>query len=324
MSEGTGTEMGDEAKRHRLMPLQIGSFDGARTASGERPPLAMMLTVDADAVPGFREVLDRQRAGEEFDVTSRWISVTDRKGRRPPWLVLDFYLPEVDLGIAIYIDVDSSPRSIQAAIRTGLVVVLDPEASLRFHRDPSFETLEQLRVFAMRPPDARPAVGVLQQRFAFPRRTVVPEHVQVSPDDGPEAVAAFFSGARSVSGVGVQISGDALPLIILVDPEIEKLQEGIPTGSELEGSWALFAAGEESAIVFELAIGGNRYARWRIDQPADDVVLAGSGGVHLVALVDQLPVAGGGEAFMWEILHVEVGESEALRELRFQRLEQSQ
>jgi hypothetical protein len=204
------------------------------------------------------------------------------------------------------------------------VVVLDPEASLRFHRDPSFETLEQLRVFAMRPPDARPAVGVLQQRFAFPRRTVVPEHVQVSPDDGPEAVAAFFSGARSVSGVGVQISGDALPLIILVDPEIEKLQEGIPTGSELEGSWALFAASEGSAIVFELAIGGNRYARWRIDQPADDVVLAGSGGVHLVALVDQLPVAGGGEAFMWEILHVEVGESEALRELRFQRLEQSQ
>ncbi|HEX5609819.1 MAG TPA: hypothetical protein VFX45_06985 [Solirubrobacterales bacterium] len=307
--------MGDLSKRHRLIPLQIGSFDAPRTASGERPPLAMLVTVNADAVPGFRKVLDRQRAGEEFDVTSRWISVTDRKGK-PPWLVLDFYLPEVDLGIAIYIDVDESPRSIQAAIRTGLVVVLDPEASLQFHRDPSFETLKKLRVFAMRPPDPRPATGVLQQRHAFPRPTIVPEHVQVSPDDGPEAVAAFFADARPVSGVGVQINGDALSVIILTDPTIEQLRKDIPTGSKLEGSWALFAAGEDSAILFELKIGGERLARWRIDRPPDDVVLAGSGGVHLVALVDQMPTTGGGEVFLWDVLHVEVGESEALRELR--------
>src|SRR5262245_1317297 len=231
--------MQEGAKRYRITPLAVGSLSRPRPkGEGEYPPLAMLLVIDVDAVPGFREVIVRQQKGEEFDVTSRWASLTDRSGEnRPPQLVLDFYLPEVDLGVAVHIDVDQHPDSIGAAIQSGLVVLVDPHDSLRLQREPVERVLDELRVFAMRPPDLTPAIGIPGHRVDLPRIGDLPARQAVTPEDAGDALEAFFAGGRGVAGVGVQMQGHGLSAIVLVDPDLASVKKAIPGDATLEGEW---------------------------------------------------------------------------------------
>jgi hypothetical protein len=314
-------DLGDESKRRRVTPLVVGSLNGADLEGGTNHlPVAMLLTVDPDGVPGFGEVLRRQSNGEEFDVTSRWASAVDRTGTHPPQLVLDFYLPGVDLGISIFIDVDEHPDSIRAAIRTGMVVIVDPEASLRLQREPLGKTLEDLRVFTVQPPDASPAIGVLQQRFDFPIEATAPERREVPPDDRMEALDRFFFEGRSLAGVAVQINGDSLSMIALIDPELSSVKAKIPEGAELEGEWAALTAGEHCIIAFDLAIDGSRIARWLIPDPDDEIVLAGSSGAHWVVMAEAPAGEGGYESWVDSSISMVVKQVEALRAVNIERV----
>jgi hypothetical protein len=314
---GDAVYMGDEAKRHRIAPLVVGSLNAHGWPSGEHPPVAMMLIIDVDAVPGFREILVRQRNGEEFDISSRWASAVDKKGKRPPELVLDFYLPEVDLGIAIHIDVDRHPDSIGAAIRTDRVVVIDPETSLRLQREP-FDNgaLEDLRLFTVQPPDPSPAIGVLQQRFDFPRQTQVTQRRELT---GQEELERFFAGGRTPASIGVQMRGDGLSVIAMIDSDLDSVKEKVPDGASVEGAWAAITAGELSVIAFDLVVDGEPLARWLICDPAEDILLAGSHGAHWVMLANEPTGPSGAELWWSSAIHVLVKQVEALRAVYAER-----
>src|SRR5215203_3084580 len=321
MSEAEGqVYMGDEAKRYRVVPLVVGSINVPGTPDqGEHPPVAMMLTIDVDAVPGFREVLARQQGGEEFDVSSRWATAIDKKGRRPPELVLDFYLPEFDLGVAIHINVDQHPDSIGAAVRTNRVIIVDPEISLRLQREPLKGTLEDLRVFTVQPPDSSPAIGVLQQRFDLPRETYMPERHEPT---STEELEEFFAGGRTPTAASVQIRGDGLSVITLIDPDVGSMKEKIPDEARVDGAWGVIAAGGHSVLAFEASAKGERLGRWLIPDPPEDIVLAGSHGAHWVVLASQPSGQEGGAESWWKsAIHVLVEQVEALRALHIARAE---
>lgn len=310
--------MGDEAERRRIAPLVVGSLDVHSSSDSEHPPVAMLLSVDVDSVPGFREILTRQQNGEEFDVSSRWASAVDKTGRRPPELVLDFYLPEFDLGIAIHIDVDRHPDSIGAAIRTDRVIVVDPETLLSLQRKPvDSKALEGLRLFTVQPPDPAPAIGVIQQRFDFPRAAQVTERHELT---GKEDLERFFAGGRTPASIGIQMRGDDLSLITMIDADLDSVKERIPDGSNVEGAWSAIMAGELSVIAFDLVVDGETLARWLICDPDDDILLTGSNGAHWVMLANEPTGPSGAELWWSSTIRVLVKQVEALRAVYMERV----
>lgn len=320
------TDMGDEEKRHRIVPLVVGSVSVPDPNGGaQHKPLAMLLTIDIDAVPDLREIFRRQQDGEEFDVRARWAAAMDRTGTHPPNLVLDFYLPEFDLGIAIYIDVDEHPKSIQAAILTGRAILVDPERSVQLQEEDEIGTaLDELRVFTVQPPDPKPAIGVLQQRFNFPRPTYEPERQAVTAENSEEVAEEFFADSRVAAGAAVYVRGDGPSSIIIVDPESAVLKDRIPDGTRVEGRWGVIAGGEHVVLAFDAMVGAERLGRWLIADPPEELVRAGSNGAHSVAVVSELSTDDQDQADrQWrEAIHAWVSHVEALRALRLGQLGQ--
>jgi hypothetical protein len=313
-------EMGDESKRHNLVPLVVGSLSiPDPTGGAQHPPFAMLLTVDVDTVPGFRDVLSRQLAGEEFDVFARWAAEIDEGGGSPPQVVLDFYLPELELGISIYIDVDRHPESIQVAIQTGRVIVIDPELSVRLQQEEEIGTaLDELRVFSVEPPDPSPLIGVLQQRFDFPREAYEPERHALTPETSAAAAEKFVADGRIVTGAGVCVRGDGPASIVLVDPESGPIAEKIPTGAKVEGRWGVIAAAEHSVLAFDAVAEDEHIGRWLIADPPEELVRTGSNGAHAVAVLTELSPDDQEETDRhWgRAIHAWVPHVEALRALR--------
>lgn len=326
---GTDAEvdLGDLEKRRKVAPLLVGSLSVPDLSGGSKHvPLAMLLTVDVDKIPGFREVLQRQEAGEEFDVISRWVALTDAGGGMPPQAVLDFYLPDFDLGVEIYVDVDEHPRSLQAAIQTGHVMVVGPDLYERLqHEDEIGAKLDELRIFTVQPPDPTPIVGLLHQRFDLPRPVYHPDQQTLSANVGDEAAAEFLQGARSVTLAAVSVRGDGPVAIALVDPESASLKAGIPTGAKVEGRWGAIIAGTRSVLAFDVFAEGKQVGRWVIGEPPAELIRAGSHGAHGVGILTALSQDDQAEADrQWsEGIHAWVTHVEALRQVRFRSLQDS-
>jgi len=320
MSEGP-VDIGDVGNRHRITPLVVaGALLPDPRGGSDHAPFALMLSVDVDSVPGFREVIERQRAGEEFDVVSRWGAVVDKSGKHAPLAIVDFYLPEFELGIEIGIDVDEHPGSILAAIQSGLVVILDIESYERFQRtDESGALFEELRPFSVQPSDPRALIGVMQQRFNMPLQRYEPERVALTDENRDELIAKLFTDARPVKAIGVSVRGDGPATIILVDPGSAPLREKIPEGARIEGRWGVFAGEKHSIATFDAFADDLQIGHWVLPEINEEVVRAGSNGAHRVAVVTALDTGDREtvEAQMEKAISAWVTHVEALRSLRF-------
>ena len=319
-SDGS-VDLGDVENRHRITPLVVaGALLPDPSGGSGHAPFALMLSIDVDSVPGFREVIDRQRAGEEFDVVSRWGAAVDKSGEHAPLAIVDFYLPEFELGIAIGIDVDEHPGSILTAIQSGLVLILDTDSYERLQMaDKSGSLLEELRPFSVQPTDPKALIGVMQQRFNMPLQRYEPERIVLTDENRGEMIAKLFADARPVKGIGVSVRGDGPATIILADPDSASLREKIPEGAKVEGRWGIFAGEKHSIATFDAFADGLQIGHWVLPAMTEEAVRAGSNGVHWVAIVTELDSrdrekfeAEMGEAILAWVTHVE-----ALRSLRF-------
>lgn len=316
-------DVGNIAKRHRIRPLLVvGGLVPDPSGGVDHSAYALILTVDVDAVPGFREVIDRQRKGEEFDVVSRWGLAMDESGEQPPVALIDFYLPEFDLGIEIGIDADDYPRSILAAVRSGRVLILDPESYERLQlEEEAGAYLDSIRPFGLSPADSKPLIGVLQQRFDFPLETYEPEGGEITDGNREAVTAAFLRDARPIAGAGWSVRGDGPATIYLVDPGSAALRESGAEGETIEGRWGTMFGDDNKVALFEMVAGGRSIGRWLIPEPADGLIRVGSNGAHFVAVLASLEKDDqqAFEAQMQEAIVAWVPHVEALRRLRFAR-----
>jgi hypothetical protein len=319
-SEGSA-DLGDVENRCRIKPLVVaGALLPDSSGGSDHGPFALLLTVDVDSVPGFREIIERQRGGEEFDVVSRWGAAMDKSGEHAPLAIVDFYLPEFELGIAIEFDVDEHPNSILAAIQSGLVFVLDTETYERLQMaDESGALLDELRPFSVQPTDPRALIAVMQQRFNMPLQRYEPERVAVTDENRDELITKLFADARPVRGIGISVRGDGPATIILVDPDSASLREKIPDDAKVEGRWGVFAGENHSVTTLDIFANGRQIGHWVLPEMSEEAVRAGSNGAHWVAIVTELDTDDREkfEKQMREAISAWVTHVEALRSLRF-------
>jgi hypothetical protein len=283
----------------------------------------MILTVDVDSVPGFREILERQREGEVFDVNSRWGAEMDRAGDAAPLVILDFYLPEEDLGVEIIVDVDENPKAIAAGVQTGMIIVLDPDTNEHLQvAEEIAGVLAESRVFSVNPPDPWPAMAALQQRFDFPQEPAELYRLDVSGDSGAAALKQFFTDAHPVSSIGVSVSGRELPTIVLIDPDSQSIAASVPEDAKVEGAWGVLEGAENVGLTFVAHIDETPIGHWVLPEAPEQIVRAGSNGAHGVAIITEM-VGDDPERsaeLMGEAIKVFVPKAEALRSLRLKEL----
>ena len=283
----------------------------------------MLLVVDPTQVPQLVELFDRQQDGEEFDVHSRWGAAMDEGGNCPPQVLIDFYLPELNFGVTIHVDADEYSNSIQVGIRSRRVILVDPDRWIRLQeQDEVGKALNEMRVFSMDPSDPSPAIGVLQQRFDYPRAVYEPEKYELTPETSPIAAEAFAKGARPVSAAAYQLRGDGPATIILVDPDLASVKERIPAEATLEGRWGSLIGEEHSVIAFDAVLGAEVIGRWLLGDPSEDLVRIGANSAHAVTVLSEKPSGDQRrvEELWKEGVHVWVPHVEALRTLHLGRL----
>ena len=319
-TETTGG-LGDPDKQHKVVPLVVSSILTPDPSGGEEhPPQAMLVSIDAESIPGFGEILDRQEAGEEFDVVSRWGALTDQDGKHSPLVLLEFYLPDFDLGVSIPVEVDEYPKSILAAIKTKKIVIVDPAPYVRLQEEGEvLGLLDEMRVFTISPPDATPAIGVMQQRFDLPRPKYEAEKHDLDEGNRKAAIDLFLKDARPVAGVGYMIRGNGPVLIALVDPESGEIAERIPRGAKVEGRWGAMSGGGKAVLAFDAVYDGELIGHWILPpDPDKGLIQAGSNGAHEVAIFTEL-TKGDPEKFeeqMASAIRVWVEHCEVFRKLR--------
>lgn len=311
--------MREDVERHILKPLVVSSvLLPDPSGAAEHVPVALLVSVNPDDVPGFREILNRQEAGEEFDVNTRWGAGMDEEGEHSPTVLVDFYLPEFELAIVIPIDVDEYPNSIQAGIRTGRVAIVDPDRYLRLLEAPEMGTaMDELRVFTVQPGDPTPAIGVLQQRFNYPRPSYQPEMQTLTPEVSAAVGEKFIEGGRMASAAAFVLRGDGPTTIFLVDPESGPIKEAVSDEAKVEGRWGAISGKEHDVLAFDAFADGRHLGRWLMLDPDIDLVRAGTHGSHSVAIVKE-PLSKDQEEAnrQWrEALHVWVANVETLRTL---------
>jgi hypothetical protein len=319
-SEGA-PDVNETSKRYRITPQVVaGALVPDPTGGADHSAFALILSVDVDAVPGFQEVIDRQRNGEEFDIISRWGVAMDGDGEHPPLALIDFYLPDFELGIEIGINVDEHPGSILAAIQTGHVAILDTQSYERLQmEDEAGRYLDEIRAFSVSPSDPTLLIGVLQQRFDLPLDKYKPEWMELTDENRESAIAMFLADARLVDGIGISVRGDGPAMIILADSDADTLKGKVSPGATLEGRWGALIGDQRSLVSFDLFADGELIARWVFAGLSEEVLRAGSNGGHFVAIVAELDT-GDAEAFkarMSEAMIASVPHVEVLRSLRF-------
>jgi len=317
---GPASEVGDVEKRHHVEALVVASLSTADVEGGSgHPPFGMLVSVDPDEVPGLGEILDRHEAGENFDIVSRWAIDIDESGEHPSRAVVDFYLPEVELGVSIFIDVDKASEAIQTAIQTQRIFVVDPARCKRLQEADEIGTeLGKVAPLTVTPPDPTPAIGVLQQHFDYPRKAYRLEKVELPPEARKAAYDAFVEGARPVEKAGVMVRGDGPAVIVLLDPASGSIKSEIGESAEILGRWGVMAGDDHSLALFDVVADGEHVGRWVIPDLPPDIVRAGSNGAHWVIVVSEFDFDGGSSDGRIEAgIHSWVPHVEALRTLRF-------
>jgi hypothetical protein len=305
-------------RRQHVKPIMVASLEVASmTGRAERPAHAMAITLDLDAVPGLRQVFERQRAGEDFDVISRWGAAVDTECEEAPYALVDFYLPEVDIGVEIAIEVDRYPDSLLAGIRSGTVYLIDPELAGLLQKQDIAATLDEYKPLVLQLPDSKPVIGVLQQRFDFPREIYEPERRAVTPETHRAEVEAFIAGAKAISLLAVQYNDAATPTIVIVEPSVSQIRAGLVHDAHLEGRWALLAGSERNVLRFDGFADGAALGRWLLPRPSETLIRAGASGAHAVAIIAERPSADQQEAErQWhEGIHLWVPHVEVFRAL---------
>jgi hypothetical protein len=305
-------------RRHRITPIMAASLEVASPGiSTQREAHAMAITIDVDEVPGLRRVFSRQRAGEEFDVISRWGAAVDTEDDAAPYALVDFYLPEVDIGVEIAIEVDRYPDSLLAGIRSGTVFIIDAELSGLLQKCDIASTLDEYKPLALRLPDPKPVIGVLQQRFDLPREAYEPERRPVTPTTQQAEFEAFIVDANPVTTYAIQYRNEGTPTIVIVDPIVRRLRDRIAGDARLEGRWGLLVGDKHTLLRFDGFANGIEFGRWILSNPSESLIRAGAAGAHSVALISERPSEDQDEADrQWrEGVHLWVSHVEVFRTL---------
>lgn len=276
--------------RHRVVPLMVASLLTPQEGPGaRRDPYGMVLTLDVDAIPGLRDVFTRQRGGATFDVVSRWGAAIDNEEDETPLVLVDFYLPEVELAVEIAIDVDDNLDSLLVGIRSGTVVLVDEELSLAFQKTDIATAFAEYQPLVIQPPDPKPAIGVIQQRHELPVEAYQPERREVTPGTSHSELEQFIENTTVVLQSAIQYHRAGTPTIVLVDPGVAPLQAAIAPGAEPEGRWALLAGDKHNVMRFDAFLAGRSLGRWLLFNPAEAVIRAGASGAHMVMLLAVIP-----------------------------------
>ena len=225
----------DSGERHRVLPLMVASLlIPSEQADSKHTPHAMAITLDVDTIPGLREVFNRQRAGEEFDVVSRWGALMDADGTESPLALVDFYLPEVNLGVEIIIDVDRYPDSLLAGVRSGTVYLLDTELSQELQQRDISSAIAEYQPLVIKPPDPKLVVGILQQRHDLPFETYQPEFRDVTPELHNNEVCVFIEGTRLITSYAIQYYPDGSPTILIVESALDEIRKAVQEDAKLK------------------------------------------------------------------------------------------
>jgi len=186
-------------------------------------------------------------------------------------------------------NVDKYSDSLLAGIRSGKVILIDLELALAMQKEDIWSVLERYRPLVVQPPDAKPVIGVLQQRHDFPREVYEPERRDVTPETSKAELYSFIEDATIISGLAVQYYQDGTPTIVLVDPAVAEIREKLPEDAQPEGRWGLLAGGEHNVMRFDAFAGGVPLSRWLLFNPSESVVRAGASGAHTVMLLSERP-----------------------------------
>jgi len=265
----------------------VGGIGDGSSSDPYDSPFAMVITILVDAVPGLRDVFKRQRNGEEFDVRSRWASEVDLNGVRSPVVLVDFLILDPLIGVEIPIPVDGHPKPIEAGIRSGLIIVRDPELAEVMQKRNHASALNEYRPLALRPPDPSPIVGVLQQRFDFPRRMSEANSAYEELVPNSEAAREFAKGTRQISGAYLLYRRGLTPMLILVDSRVGECLTGV--SGKVEGQWTAATEAGDQILRFEAVAGGETVGRWILANPDERFVRAGASGAHSVVVLAEAP-----------------------------------
>jgi hypothetical protein len=258
-------------------------------ADSKHTPHAMAITLDVDAIPGLRDVFDRQRAGEEFDVECRWGALMDADGTESPLALVDLYLPDVNLGVEIIIDADRYPDSLLAGVRSGTIYLLDPDLSQELQKRDISSAITEYRPLVIKPPDPKPVVGILQQRHDLPLETYQPEFRDVTAESHNAEVCAFIERTRPITSYAIQYHPDGSPTILIVESALDEIREAVHEDAKLEGRWALLAGKEHNLLRFDGFADGHQLGRWLLPDPQPNLVRAGAAGPHIVVMTAEVP-----------------------------------
>lgn len=318
----TADELFAEAgPRQRVLPLMVGSLREPRPSDEvAHPPYGMAITLDVDAISGLSDVIARQRGGEVFDVVARWGAAMDETGEHSPLVLVDFFMPQTGVGAEIGIEVDQFPDSLIAGIQSGRIVLLDSDLSEVLQKRDISATLTEYKPITLEMPDPKPAIGVLQQRFDFPRGVYAPQRRDVTPETSEDDFEEFVAGAALTRLAALQYRPDGAPTIILVDPGSAGTRAQIDEDATVEGRWGALGGDEHCLLRFDAFADGTQIGSWLLPDPGEQIIRGGASGAHWVAVLADLPREAGEEADrQWqEGLHAWVPHVEVFRTLLVQ------
>jgi hypothetical protein len=283
-----GTEFFGADPPCRVWPLMVGGIGNDGSLDPYDSPFAMVITIEVNAVPGLREVFTRQRNGEEFDVKSRWGTWVDLAGVKSPVARLDFLILDPKIGVEILVPVDPHRKPIEAGIRSGLIIVRDPELAGAMQKQSPFGALNTHRPLALRPPDPSPVIGALQQRFDFPRKKTEIGGPLIELTPSSPASDEFVNGVRIPRGAHVLYQRGLIPTLILVDPAVGA-SPGCQPPVGVEGRWAAATGAGDKLLRLEIDAAGSTIGRWLLINPDEQFVRAGASGAHRIVVMAEDP-----------------------------------
>ena len=144
------------------------------------------------------------------------------------------------------------------------------------------------RPLGLRPPDPSPAIGALQQRFDFPRRTSEAGSAYEELAPGSQAAHEFAEGTRQISGAYLLYRRGLTPMLILVDSNVGECLAGV--SGKVEGQWTAATEAGNQILRFEAVADGETVGRWILANPDERFVRAGASGAHSVAVLAEAPI----------------------------------
>src|SRR5262249_30148221 len=147
-----GGSVGESLRKFRrgtIRAIQVGSFGGVDRETGESIPEAMTVTVDPRSVVGLDNVFTESKAGRIYDFETRGDVLAHDDVRFPPLAFLRVKLPEVELEFGIEFDVLEARRSLEVAVTTGRVLLIEPALSHAASLSDPYPAFEKYRWFGV-------------------------------------------------------------------------------------------------------------------------------------------------------------------------------